>query len=214
VGPRSDVFSLGVVLYEMLTGIAPFDADTVNSIMYQTVNMREEPVSKINAAVAPPLDSVVAKALAKNQDERYASMKEFYRALRDALKSLPEPGHLVLPAVQVAQTSPGFPAVKISDLPAFEEAPHHVSAKFDSFEGTMRLAALTEQGADITRFMKRPPVEALTPAPAPLPAREAAPAKAAAADTQPDLPFPVMPAALLGSLAGIAVVLGVVLLLR
>jgi serine/threonine-protein kinase len=214
IGPRSDVFSLGVVLYEMLTGTAPFDADTVSSIMYQTVNVREEPVSKINALVAPPLDAVVAKALAKSPDERYATMKDFYRALRDAQKVLPAPGHLVLPAVQPTQTSAGFPAVKVEDLPAIAETAHHVSARFDSFEGTMKLAALAEQGADITRFMKRPPVEMpIAPAQEASPAAQASPAATPGPVAPPDA-FHMVPAALLGSLAAIAVVLGVVIAIR
>jgi serine/threonine-protein kinase len=70
VGPRSDIFSLGVVLYEMLGGIAPFDADSVSSIMYQTVHVREESLKSLNAAVPDALEAIVAKALAKMQDDR------------------------------------------------------------------------------------------------------------------------------------------------
>src|SRR6185369_18024259 len=75
VGPRSDVFSLGVVLYEMLAGAAPFDADSVSSIMYQTVHVREEPLRKANAEIPEALEAIVARALAKSLDERYATMK-------------------------------------------------------------------------------------------------------------------------------------------
>ncbi len=219
IGPRSDVFSLGVVLYEMLAGVAPFDADTVSSIMYQTVHVSEELVSKANAGVTPPLDAIVARALAKNPDERYATMKEFHRALREALKGLPEPKALELPAVQPAQTSPGYPAVKVADLPPIEETAHRVSARFDSHAGTMRLAALAQQEADITRFMKRPPVDAVAPASvatiAPSPANvapaAAAPSASAAGEEEP---FPLVPAALLGSLAAIAIVLAIAVLAR
>ena len=217
VGPHSDVFSLGVVLYEMLTGIAPFDADSVSSIMYQTVHQQEEPCSVRNRDVSAPLDAIVARALAKKVDERYASMKEFYRALREAGKTLPEPRPLVLPEVQAAQTSPGFPAVKLSDLkPPPEEAAAIVSTAFDSTSATLRLAALTEQTGEITMYVKRPPGEATAP---PVPARVAAvstkpPSAPAPAQAGAPHPFPVLPAALLGSLTTVAVALGVLLLVR
>jgi serine/threonine-protein kinase len=218
VGPHSDVFSLGVVLYEMLTGVAPFDADSVSSIMYQTVHQQEEPCSVRNREVPPPLDAIVAKSLAKKVDERYASMKEFYRALREALKTLPEPRPLVLPAVQAAQTSPGFPAVKLSDLkPPLDEEAAVISGAFDSTSATMRLAALTEQTNDITMFVKRPPGEATAPPAATRPVRaanEPAAPLAALADAPVPRPFPVLPAALLGSLTTVAVALGILLLVR
>jgi serine/threonine-protein kinase len=217
VGPRSDIFSLGVVLYEMLTGIAPFDADSVSSIMYQTVHVHEDPASSKNRHVSPPLDAIVAKALAKNADERYATMKEFYRALREALKTLPAPGTLSMPDVQVAQTSPGFPAVKIADLEEVQNA-HSVSSSFNSLAATMHLATLTDQTQELTMFMKRPPGEATIP-PEPTAARTR---PGGFMETQtmssPPLaraqkpPFPVMPAALLGTLATVAVALGIALL--
>ena len=67
---RSDIFSLGVVLYETLTGIAPFESDTISSIMYQTVHVAEQPPSYLNPKLDPELDAIVAKALAKSPDDR------------------------------------------------------------------------------------------------------------------------------------------------
>jgi serine/threonine-protein kinase len=220
IGPRSDVFSLGVVLYEMLSGVAPFDADSVSSIMYQTVHVQEEPASKVNKDVAPPLDAIVAKALAKNPEERYATMREFHRALRVAQKDMPEPIVLALPDVQPAQTLPGFPAVNLPE-PTSAGDSHTVSAKFDSTAGTMHLAKLTEQTDEITMFMRRPQLaEPVTPIEKskPLSKLQAAPAPAAAtvlASARGDeRAFPILPAALLGSLGLIAVALGVALLVR
>src|ERR1035437_5483487 len=71
IDQRSDIFSLGVVLYEMLTGRAPFAGENVNAIMYQTLNSIPPPPGSVNSAVPDMLNFIVAKALAKGLDDRY-----------------------------------------------------------------------------------------------------------------------------------------------
>lgn len=80
--PRSDVYSLAVVLYEMLTAGPPFTGDTPVSIAYKHV---QEPVpspTRFNADVPPALEAIVLHGLAKQPDERYASAEEFRADLR------------------------------------------------------------------------------------------------------------------------------------
>jgi beta-lactam-binding protein with PASTA domain/tRNA A-37 threonylcarbamoyl transferase component Bud32 len=76
VDSRSDIYSLGCVLYETLTGTSPFTGDTPLSIAYKHVREHARPPSAQNADVPASLDAVTMKALAKNPENRYSSAAE------------------------------------------------------------------------------------------------------------------------------------------
>jgi eukaryotic-like serine/threonine-protein kinase len=76
VDPRSDLYSLGVVLYELLTGKTPFDGETPVEIAMKHLSTTPKPPSKLRPDVPRELDMVVMRALAKNPDERYQSADE------------------------------------------------------------------------------------------------------------------------------------------
>lgn len=81
VDQRSDVFALGVILYEMLTGKTAFEAPTVALILMKILNNAPEPPSSLNVACTPALDSVIEHALRKDKSARYPTA----RALADGL---------------------------------------------------------------------------------------------------------------------------------
>jgi eukaryotic-like serine/threonine-protein kinase len=76
VDPRSDLYSLGIVLYEMLTGHVPFTGDTPVEIAMKHLSQVPEPPSKLRHDVPHDLDAIVMRALAKDPDQRYESAEE------------------------------------------------------------------------------------------------------------------------------------------
>ena len=76
VDPRSDLYSLGVVLYELLTGKTPFDGETPVEIAMKHLSNAPKPPSKLRPDIPPELDMVVMRALSKNPDDRYQSADE------------------------------------------------------------------------------------------------------------------------------------------
>lgn len=87
VDGRSDIFSLGIVVYEMLIGERPFKGDNLTSLIYNVVNTEAELPSKINPRVPPLFDHICQRALKKDPAERYQKAGDMANALSDFVQS-------------------------------------------------------------------------------------------------------------------------------
>ncbi len=83
---RADLWAAGVILYELLTGTSPFLSETPAAVMHRVLQVTPDPPSAVNPAIPPAFDFVVAKALAKKREERFANARDFQLALLQALQ--------------------------------------------------------------------------------------------------------------------------------
>ncbi len=89
---RTDIFSLGVMAYEMVTGVRPFAGANLSNVIYQILHTEPVAPSKRNPNCPPALEKAILKALAKDPADRYASVRDFAQELKDVFASLPRRG--------------------------------------------------------------------------------------------------------------------------
>ncbi|MBC9227005.1 Stk1 family PASTA domain-containing Ser/Thr kinase [Aeromicrobium sp. 636] len=112
VDARSDIYSTGCVLYELLTGRPPFVGDSPVSVAYQHVREEARPPSQLNPDVSVAVDHVVAKALAKRVDDRYSSAGEMRKDIERVLAggSVDAPTQAVPVTAGATQVAPAVTA--------------------------------------------------------------------------------------------------------
>lgn len=85
LGPTTDIYSLGVVMYEAATGSVPFDGDDAISVAMKQVSEQPLPPSQLNSAVDPSLEGIILKCMQKDPADRFQTADELGRVLRDYL---------------------------------------------------------------------------------------------------------------------------------
>jgi len=96
---RTDLFSFGVVLYEMVTGVLPFWSEHAQAVMYSILNEEPEPVTKLNKEIPIEFERIIRKALEKTRELRYQSIEELLADLRKVHEELETAVRRKVPAV-------------------------------------------------------------------------------------------------------------------
>ena len=129
---RTDIYSFGIIVYEMVTGRVPFYSDTGYSVIHSQIFDPPPLPSSLNDKISPAIEIVLLKVLSKNPDERYTTAGEFMVALKQAAQDAPSnigpSGAVVLPdstekKTQAAATAVLSPTPDTPSLPNLDDAP-------------------------------------------------------------------------------------------
>ncbi|HEX5854739.1 MAG TPA: serine/threonine-protein kinase [Thermoanaerobaculia bacterium] len=111
--PRTDIFSLGVLAYEILTGQKPFTGDHISTVLYKIMNEMPAPPSSLDPALPRGLDATILRALEKDRTNRFSSCAELRAACTSLLQNVPAGPAFQMPVSDldktVATPSAGFP---------------------------------------------------------------------------------------------------------
>jgi eukaryotic-like serine/threonine-protein kinase len=138
---RADIYSFGIVLYEMLTGVAPFRADTPHGYVMLHASEKPRPMQEMNpgATAAPELEALILRALEKDRTKRFATAREFAQALEALLPSLSEEAGAAPPPRLTAEATEE--ATRL--IPRIDgDAPTLVSAEQPRLAETVRMTEI------------------------------------------------------------------------
>ena len=133
--PRSDLYSFGIVMYEMLAGRAPFQATNPHGYILKHVTEKPQPIHELNPAVKvpPQLESVIMKSLEKNRDNRYATAADFEHALEAIRNTVPPDQKYGLGERMITLSG----AQTLAELPKFTTGPGGTFGGQQSTQQTM-----------------------------------------------------------------------------
>ena len=112
VDGRSDLFSLGAVLYELCCSQKAFPGETISTVIYRILHTEPVPLPQLNPLCPPVLDATIRRALAKDPAGRYASAREFWGVLAQTAAGVASPAARGTPVKSTRKTAPTPPAAK------------------------------------------------------------------------------------------------------
>jgi len=157
---RADLYSFGIVLYEMLTGVPPFQADTPHAYLMLHASERPRALREVNPSMpsSPELEAIIFRALEKDRKKRFASAREMARALEEIEPSLDD---------QTGAPPPLPKALEVTEEPtkvATPTVPSSIAAaRIDSRASTV----LTANGEPMSRPLRKVSSTNVVPVPAP-----------------------------------------------
>ncbi len=152
VDARSDIFSYGVVLYEMLTGRLPFRSEHEAALMYSILNDDPEPIQKFRSDLSPVLTNMIQRALEKNPNERFQSINEMVIELRRLQKQSTKVSRTSLPSMP----SQSAPVEYVAPFPPPASAPEAGWGRRKLWIGAAAAAAIIAAAA-LWLFVLGPP---------------------------------------------------------
>jgi serine/threonine-protein kinase len=159
---RADVFSTGVLLYEMLAGRKPFEAETTTAIVLKILQERETAIETINPSIPPRLGALVKKALEKEPANRFESAAEFARELQNVRRSLTSEEMRT-----IAMSGPIGPATLAASSSALRPVPAPPASQRNWMVPAAIATVVAGAGVVAIVVMNRPARQAPAPAPAP-----------------------------------------------
>jgi serine/threonine protein kinase len=171
VDPRADMWAVGVILYEVLSGRRPFEADTTVSLIHKIINQPLPPLDAQKLGLPEPLVAAVAKALDKSPEGRFADLHEMERALLTAIGATPAPEAPLDPVARRRGYELNFAEARRlladEDLSGALEAARRAESLEPTRTGVMALIKVIEGRLGAAATVRRPPSASATPTTSP-----------------------------------------------